>query len=223
MKLTKSANILILGIVLAVAVSACKKRPTPVTAIPGSRAGGVQTPPPGGPLAGTGRNVMDGAGAVGRNTSSDGGVPSRVVTPESIAKDGGIPQLGPGPHENWIANSEVLKEYTVHFDFDSSVVKSVDQGKVKAVADYLKANASNAVRVEGHCDERGTEEYNRALGERRAVAIREELVKMGIEPTRVDTISFGKDRPIDFGQNEEAWRKNRRGEFILLTPPTAAP
>jgi peptidoglycan-associated lipoprotein len=166
---------------------------------------------------------MDNAGATGRNIPGGAGVPSSNFSPESIAKEGGIAQAGPGAHENWNANPEVLQEYTVHFDFDSSVVKGVDQGKVKAVADYLRANASNAVRVEGHCDERGTEEYNRALGERRAVAIREELVKMGIEPTRVDTISYGKDRPIDFGQNEEAWRKNRRGEFILLTPPTAAP
>src|SRR5437899_12093675 len=94
-----------------------------------------------------------------------------------------------------------------------------EKPKVAKVAEYLKTRASDAVRVDGHCDERGTEEYNRSLGERRALALREELVRLGIDPTRVDTISYGEDRPADPGHDESAWRKNRRGEFILLTPP----
>ena len=88
-----------------------------------------------------------------------------------------------------------------------------------AVADYLKANSAKAVRVEGNCDERGTEEYNRSLGERRALAVREELIRLGIDPTRVDTISYGKDRPADPGHDEAAWSKNRRDDFIVLTKP----
>ena len=85
---------------------------------------------------------------------------------------------------------------------------------------YLKANAGKAVRVEGNCDERGTEEYNRSLGERRALAAREELVRLGIEPTRVDTKTWGKDNPAnDPGHDESAWKKNRRDEFIVLSPP----
>jgi peptidoglycan-associated lipoprotein len=107
----------------------------------------------------------------------------------------------------------------VYFDFDSSVLKTVEKPKVRAVADYLKANAANAVKVEGNCDERGTEEYNRSLGERRALAVREELIRLGIDPTRVDTISYGKDRPVDPGHDESAWRKNRRDDFVVLTPP----
>ena len=75
------------------------------------------------------------------------------------------------------------------------------------------------MKIEGHCDERGTEEYNRALGERRALALREELARLGIDPGRVDTISYGKDRPVDTGRDESAHRKNRRGEFVVLTPP----
>jgi peptidoglycan-associated lipoprotein len=90
---------------------------------------------------------------------------------------------------------------------------------VTAVADHLKANATAAVEVDGHCDERGTEEYNRALGERRALAVREELILMGVDGQRVVTKSFGEDRPIDPGHDESAWKKNRRAEFILLTPP----
>ena len=88
-----------------------------------------------------------------------------------------------------------------------------------AVADYLKANSGKAVRVEGNCDERGTEEYNRSLGERRALAVREELIRLGIDPTRVDTISYGKDRPAAPGHDESAWKQNRRDDFIILSPP----
>ena len=80
-------------------------------------------------------------------------------------------------------------------------------------------NTADAVRVEGNCDERGTEEYNRALGERRALALREELVRLGVDPSRVDTVSYGEDKPVDPGHDESAWRKNRRGDFILLSPP----
>jgi peptidoglycan-associated lipoprotein len=98
-------------------------------------------------------------------------------------------------------------------------VRSEDQSKVAAVADYLKANKSVAVLVEGHCDERGTEEYNRALGDRRAISIREQLVTLGVDATQVDTITFGEDRPLVQGSGEDVWRQNRRGEFVLLTPP----
>lgn len=72
--------------------------------------------------------------------------------------------------------------------------------------------------MDGHCDERGTEEYNRSLGERRAQGIREFLAREGVDASRVRTISFGEDKPVETGHNEAAWSKNRRGEFILLTP-----
>jgi peptidoglycan-associated lipoprotein len=113
----------------------------------------------------------------------------------------------------------MLKAHTVYFAYDSSVVRSSEKSKVAAVADYLKGNPAAAVRVEGNCDERGTEEYNRALGERRALAVRGMLVSLGIDPRRVDTISYGKDRPVEPLHNEAAWSKNRRDDFVLLTPP----
>ena len=73
--------------------------------------------------------------------------------------------------------------------------------------------------MEGNCDERGTAEYNRSLGERRSLAAREELVGLGIDASRVDTISYGKDRPVDTGHSEESHAKNRRDDFVLLAPP----
>jgi peptidoglycan-associated lipoprotein len=128
--------------------------------------------------------------------------------------------LGDEPgHTNWTAHSEILKDYSVHFAFDSSAVRSSDKSKVASVADYLKNNPNVAVRVEGNADERGTEEYNRSLGERRALAGREELIRLGIASDRVDTLSYGEDKPADDGHNESAWKENRRDDFVVLTPP----
>jgi peptidoglycan-associated lipoprotein len=82
----------------------------------------------------------------------------------------------------------------------------------------LAANANDKLLIEGNCDERGTEEYNRALGERRALAAREALAKAGVSPDRIRTISYGKDKPANPGHDEAAWKANRRDDFILLHP-----
>ena len=97
-------------------------------------------------------------------------------------------------------------------------MKTAEHDKVNFVGDELKKNTEARLMVDGHTDERGTEEYNRALGERRALAVREYLIRYGVAPDRVFTRSFGEDQPADPGHNEDAWRKNRRGEFILLLP-----
>jgi peptidoglycan-associated lipoprotein len=115
-----------------------------------------------------------------------------------------------------------LAAYTVHFAFDSSVVKSSDEASVSAVAAAIAGDANAKLLIEGHCDERGTEEYNRALGERRALALREALQKQGLDSSRVKTISYGKDKPAVEGHDEAAYGKNRRGEFILLHPKAGA-
>lgn len=129
-------------------------------------------------------------------------------------------ELPPFPmHTNWDAHPDILKEQTIHFAFDSSAIRSSENHKLSAVADYLRKNTEAAVRVEGNCDERGTEEYNRSLGERRALAAREHLVGLGIAADRVDTVSYGLDKPVDPGHNEQAWKQNRRDDFVVLTPP----
>ena len=94
-----------------------------------------------------------------------------------------------------------------------------DYAKLENVAAYLKSHPADAVRVEGNCDKRGTEGYNQSLGERRALAAREELVKLGIAPDRLPTISNGEDRPVDPSESEAAYSANRRDDFILLSPP----
>ena len=119
---------------------------------------------------------------------------------------------------NFIEDRAALAPQTVHFDFDSYAVKSGEKSKVRAVVAALKADATAKLMIEGHCDERGTEEYNRSLGERRALALRESLAAMGIDPMRIRTISWGEDKPVDPGHDESAWKKNRRGEFVLMLP-----
>jgi peptidoglycan-associated lipoprotein len=103
----------------------------------------------------------------------------------------------------------------VYFDYDSARIRPSEDSKLQAVAAYLKSNPGNLV-VEGYCDERGTAEFNRALGERRALAAREELVKQGADGSRITTISYGSDRPADMGHDEAAWSKNRRCEFGIV-------
>lgn len=117
------------------------------------------------------------------------------------------------------AAEQPFRSDTVFFDFDKSNVRPSEIPKLQRVANAMKNYQGKALRVEGHCDERGTEEYNRALGERRALSIREHLVRLGVDATRIDTISYGEDRPAVPGHDESAFTQNRRGEFILLNPP----
>ena len=108
---------------------------------------------------------------------------------------------------------------TVYFGYDLAAVKTDEATKINRVMEALKARGTGYdLLIEGHADERGTEEYNRALGERRALAIRELLVKSGLEGTRVFTRTFGKDQPAVAAHDSSAWSKNRRGEFVLVLP-----
>ncbi|MBM4303906.1 MAG: peptidoglycan-associated lipoprotein Pal [Deltaproteobacteria bacterium] len=106
---------------------------------------------------------------------------------------------------------------TVYFAFDSFSLSADTKNQLKNNIDWLKSNSSAKVQVEGHCDEKGTVEYNMALGDRRANAVKNFLVKSGIARDRIDTISYGKERPVDSGHDESAWSKNRRAVFILLS------
>jgi peptidoglycan-associated lipoprotein len=210
MNLSKFSRLLVLGLVLTIAVAGCKKGPQKVTTLPGAANPRVGAPSESGPILNT---PPTRAGDQGDGVSSQSR-PANLGSPTE-----GTPFPTDVDFSKWGTDNEALKSFTVYFDFDSSAVKASEKTKISSVVDYLKGHAVNAVRVEGHCDERGTEEYNRSLGERRALAIREILLSSGVDARRIDTISYGKDRPADPGHNEEAWRKNRRGEFILLIPP----
>ena len=134
---------------------------------------------------------------------------------------GGV--TGQGIGENGIGNRpgagtmEMAGQFVpVYFDFDSAQVKESERAKAETAAEYLKKNTVGGVIVEGHCDERGSREYNLALGERRAMAVRNYLQSLGLEAGRIQTKSFGKEKPVAMGHDEESWSKNRRAEFVLF-------
>ncbi len=102
----------------------------------------------------------------------------------------------------------------VHFDYDQSTITAEAREVMTQNAQYLTANPGMRIRVEGHCDERGTTEYNLALGERRAKAAFQYLMDLGVDPNRMTTVSYGEEVPLDPSGTEAAWAKNRRAEFV---------
>jgi peptidoglycan-associated lipoprotein len=103
----------------------------------------------------------------------------------------------------------------VFFAYDSSQVNPEEAGKVEAVAKYLNKGKGGGVIVEGHGDERGSREYNLALGERRALAVRDYLISLGVDPSAIQTKSLGEEMPAALGHDENAWRQNRRAVFAI--------
>lgn len=104
---------------------------------------------------------------------------------------------------------------TVFFGFNSAQLSSSTRAALDANAQVLKDNDDVEIQVEGHCDERGGVQYNLALGERRARAVKNYLVSMGVSASRISTISFGKERPVSFGHDESSWSRNRRANFVV--------
>jgi peptidoglycan-associated lipoprotein len=104
---------------------------------------------------------------------------------------------------------------SVHFAFDSFILSGQARQILHAKAEYLRTNPGVTVLVEGHCDERGPDAYNLALGERRAESVKTFLVNLGIGAERLNTISYGEERPIAMGQDETSWAKNRRAQFVI--------
>lgn len=191
MKLNPFANLLLLGIILTLTAVGCKKNPGYITNIPGHKA----------------------------NMGDIGGAPLNTTPLAPAENPSGIAAAGLENFEGRPADRAQLAPDTAYFDYDSSVVKSSQVSKLQDVASFLKSHPADALLIEGHCDERGTEEYNRALGEKRAQALREYLAsKLGVDAGNIRTISYGKDRPADPGHNDAAWAKNRRGEFVVLLP-----
>lgn len=103
----------------------------------------------------------------------------------------------------------------VQFSYDRFQVADAERAKIEAAAAYLRVNPALTLVIEGHCDERGSREYNMALGERRALAVRAYLIGLGIPAERIQTVSYGIDKPADPGRNEQAWARNRRAEFVF--------
>ena len=189
---------LVLAALMAATSTGCKTKPKNITPIPGGNAS----------VAGSGS-------LLGRDSSGTVNGGGDVVT---VDQSGNIGLSDLEEFENMLMDRDALAAQTVYFEVDRSEIHPDDLGKVEAVAGILAQDAQNKVLIEGHCDERGTEEYNRALGERRALSVRDALSGLGVSADRVRTMSYGEDRPADPGLNDAAYSRNRRGEFVLLKP-----
>jgi peptidoglycan-associated lipoprotein len=114
-----------------------------------------------------------------------------------------------------VFESEMIKD--IHFDFDKYNIRPNDAEILKENSALLMKYTTMKFQIEGHCDERGTDEYNLALGERRANSTKNYLISLGIDASRISTISYGEENPLDPGKSEEAWSKNRRAHFVVLS------
>ena len=191
MKSAKLLNVLVLGVLLATVGAGCQRGPKNITAIP-PREVNLRSDGPGNPLDSS-------------RSLDQGEIGTRPI--------GELPPVQPFSTQN----REALAAQTVYFDFDRWAIRPSEQSKLDAVATYLKNTPNVQLLVEGHCDERGTEEYNRSLGGRRAISAREYLLqKHGLSSERVTTASFGEDKPASNEKTEEAYARNRRAEFVIL-------
>lgn len=132
---------------------------------------------------------------------------------EGSLKEGGLKDQGAKEFAG--SEREAVENEDIHFEFDSVQLTPEAQEILAEKARWLQNNPRARVIIEGHCDNRGTDEYNIALGEGRAQSAREYLVAMGIDSNRLRTVSYGEERPLDPAQTEEAWAKNRRAHFVI--------
>jgi peptidoglycan-associated lipoprotein len=191
-----------LAFALAVTLTTgCHNHQANVTPLPGSRTIAPFDP-------NSGDTKLGGGGTINPDTNPNPGV--------------SIPVANADTFDNMTEDRAALAAYTIHFAYDSAAIRKSEQSNLQSVAQALSADSSAKLLIEGNCDERGTQEYNRSLGERRTLAAREALAKLGIDPSRIRTISYGKDKPVDPANNEAAWAKNRRDDFVLLHPKTGA-
>jgi len=166
--------------------------------------GGGGVLPPGGGGSGTNNN---GGGNNGNGGNDNGGGNGNNGNGDGNS-NGGQP----------VIDRVTLAPLTVHFDYDSSALRPSDMVKVQNVANYLATQPTHLIVVEGHCDERGTEQYNLSLGERRALTIRDELLRLGVTAGQVRWISYGEEQPVVAGSDDKSYSENRRGEFVVVKP-----
>jgi peptidoglycan-associated lipoprotein len=132
--------------------------------------------------------------------------PSGITESALVAEGTEVPE-GPGVGDRLTP---------IYFDFDKFNLKDTARATLAKHAQWLKDNAGAVIRIEGNCDERGSNEYNLALGERRAASAKKYLMYLGISPDRLETISYGEERPVCFEHNEDCWWKNRRDDFVIV-------
>ncbi len=153
-------------------------------------------------------SIQDQASVDAEAKAKDGKIQADSID-EQMAKERALAQAKAAAAKNRFENQNI------HFEYDSDVLTAMAKQLLKEKAAWLMANSGVSVLIEGHCDERGTTEYNLALGERRATAAKAYLVNLGVAASRLDIISYGEEKPLDTSGTEEAYRKNRRAQFVL--------
>ena len=201
-----------LALVCAVAAIGCKSATTDVTHIPGKT------------LANNG-NGGNGNGGNGNGNGNPGGNGNTGLGPGGTGGGNGGPNVTPNPGTGFgplglPGEHEIVRDafQKIHFAYDSAELRPADLPHITKVAEYLIQNPNHLLEVEGHCDERGTEDYNLSLGERRAQTIAQALAELGVTVNRLATKSMGEKMPMVQGGNKESFAANRRGEFVLYVP-----
>jgi peptidoglycan-associated lipoprotein len=161
-------------------------------------------------------SVLYSATATGPGGSAGDNLRITVTEPAPVAPRGNTPVIAPPPTPN-LTTAQLFERsmQAINFDYDKSDIRDDQKGKLQTAATYLKSNANIRLTIEGHCDERGSEEYNLALGDRRANAVKEYLVAQGIAANRLNSVSYGEERPVCRFQTEECFAQNRRAAFTL--------
>lgn len=141
--------------------------------------------------------------------------------PEVAAPDVGEWEVADtGADESFLSAEQINARQllrTIHFDYDSAEIRGDQRATLQANADWLREHPNVRILIEGHCDERGTRDYNLALGDQRAQAASAYLTSLGIGAGRIETISYGEENPVAMGEGEQFWSQNRRGEFVAVT------
>ena len=137
--------------------------------------------------------------------------------PDDALSIGATPAVEAPPSVNAPASVRAMAQnfQRVHFEFDSSTLGQEAKDALAANVEIMRNNPDLRVEVQGHCDERGTTEYNIALGDRRAAAVRDYMTRLGVSPSRLEAVSYGEERPLDYNRTEVAWSQNRRAEFRI--------
>jgi peptidoglycan-associated lipoprotein len=151
------------------------------------------------------------AGCSSKSAVSTSGDSAGAGTQSGVGAGVGV-ESGAGAGSGAAVSGSVLGD--IFYDFDSSALSPDAQEQLKQNAVWMQKHSLPSVTIEGHCDERGTDEYNIALGERRADAAKKYLITLGADGKRLSTVSYGEERPFDPGHNEDAWAKNRRAHFV---------
>ena len=152
----------------------------------------------------------------GAGAGDDATAHAQDITATDDAQSGSIGSASEGKFEDLYTRCTDVSFEPVYFGFDSTVVPQGELGKIDAVAQHLASRTDRVVVVEGNCDERGSNEYNMSLGENRAIIVRNYLVQNGIAADRIQTRSYGEEKPAVDGHDEGAWSRNRRGEFAIF-------